>query len=194
MLKSITLLLINFGNPEIDSCRDSSIEAINPIIQIWYHTGNKYLINSSVEETKDKYIHSQPWSSHGPYPPKKFDVKIILIDEEFSETGKLSESAQDLLISIKMKYRAGEEIGSRYLLNPIETGWTEILRERLIKRSRFNKEGEYSFFIHDIEHEKYDSDFGKRGYFLSQIVFLITILDVKRKCKKVYEHIYFATY
>jgi len=164
------------------------IREISPVIEIWSHTGNKYLIHS-VEPIKDQYNLSKGWSIHGPYPPKKFDVKLLLIDEGFDN--KRAKDFEKFSISVMLKFRAGQDGNSRYMLNPTETKQIEVLKNRIVKQDDF-KNGETSIWIKNIEFEKHYLEFEKQAQNLNQIIFFITITNINSQVKYLYEYLYFA--
>lgn len=152
---------------------------IVPRVEIWYNGGNKNLIGNFYETFKDTFLKSDGWNRDY-YPfPKKYDIKLIFIDNDkvYDHEDSIS-SNKRVLVNAYFYYVLGRHVSVdyvdvNYLLNPIKSDTHQIVTNQLIIIDDTIK----YLWKKNIDLEKDYLIFNERGYYISRIVFNIIIND-----------------
>lgn len=164
---------------------------LSPVIEIWNHTGNDFIIDSW-EKREDKYLKSEGWNLNDfPYP-KKFDVKLVIVNNPIlydNPTFKI----EDWFLSVNVKLKVGQNQDAAYLLNAMEYENIEVINNKLITDADFRSTGQAVDHIEiwkkDIEFESFYSKYKSKGLFINQLIFEIHLIsESKIICN--YEYIF----
>jgi len=159
--------IINHDN--ISKCN----KFINPVIEIWNHTGTDFIIGDWGKR-EDKYIKSKGWDLEE-YPfPKKFDLKLILINNLILYDNPIKKIG-DWYLSVSVKFKVGQSRDAVYPLNAKVYDEVRLIENRLITDENFNiREKEMDQFIicrKNIELESLYNKYEKKGLFINQLIF-----------------------
>ena len=195
----IILLLFNLNFNKNESYKNSCLKIngfikkeieLEPIIEIWYKTGNKNLIGSFNNSFKDEYRQCLNGWDIDNYPfPKKFDVKLILQNNLIAYEHENIKQLEDYKLNVILKLKISESPNSLYLLNPTFTESILLFNNISIKNKDFDNERiNISFLYKDLPFEKYYLKYTINGHFINQFVFQIRL--EKSKTKEIYNYEY----
>jgi len=148
---------------------------INPEIEIWNHTGTNFVIGNW-ENREDKYLKSEGWDLEDFPFPKKFDLKLILINNLILYDNPIKRIG-DWYLSVSVKFKVGQSRDAVYPLNAKVYDEIKLIKNRLITDINFsNKEGkidQIEIWRKDIELESFYYKYKSKRLFLNQLIFEI---------------------
>jgi hypothetical protein len=163
---------------------------INPILEIWNHTGNEFIIGKH-KLIKDEYIKADGWDNNDFPFPKKIDVKVTLVSNERlydNENYKIPKCT----LNIELAYKVAFNNNSTYPLNSYIIDRKMIVTSKILENIKFKdingKSNFYEFIISGVEFEEVYKKVIKKGQSLNQLIFNIQIKNDLNNCNYQYTY------
>ncbi len=158
--------------------------------EIWHNTARSNLIGtpSDVTETGN-YEQTKDWGIHGPYPPKKFDLKLTVYNNvrAYPEAYE-NKTLADWKMDVEMRFIIGQTTDGDYPLNGKEMESIKLISDRLIKDTDFKgKELSIELWKKDIDFGMFYDKYETSDTHLNQVVFYITFKKAGNLCQ--YRHV-----
>ena len=188
-LKSIVvilLLVITDGYSQTDfNCRKQL--GIN--IEVWNHTAPESLIGEP-SESVERYVRARTWDRHVNYHPKKFDLKLIVINKDLIYQ-KPHSSLSSLKLNVSMSLKVGEDNIGEYPLNSKIVENQKLITNRVISSDDLNNSDKLEIWLKDIDFETFYNKYAKENHFINQVIFKINFetLDGSTACSYEYAFI-----
>jgi hypothetical protein len=161
-------------------------------IELWSHTGNKNLIGDFHEKFEDKYVQNLNGWDKDNYPyPKKFDVKIYVINNLLAYEQDTPRKLNDYTLDVTLRLNVGQSSDALYSLNSHIYENIEIIKEKTITNSDFkNKEFYLTLLEKDIPFEQFYKKYESKGCFINQFVFEIIFRSKNNEKLCSYEYVF----
>ncbi|NCT16356.1 MAG: hypothetical protein GW774_13970 [Flavobacteriales bacterium] len=164
---------------------------LSPVIEIWNHTGTNFIIGDWGKRN-DNYLKSEGWNlSDFPYP-KKFDLKLIIVNNPIL-FDNLTYKIGNWHLSLIVKFKVGQNQDAVYPLNSKIYDTIEVIKDTLITDADFRKKGELTDHIeilqNDVEFEFFYLKYRNKGLFLNQLVFEVLLIS-ENKSTCIYEYVF----
>ena len=152
---------------------ESCSEELRPVIEIWNHTGDEFIIGDWGKR-EDSYLKSDGWNtSDSPYP-KKFDLKLIIVNNRILYDNPVS-TIEDWHLSVRLRFKVGQNQNAVYPLNGKVFEGVDLIGDRLITNEDFTNSGQVLDHIEiwqrNIDIETFYHKYRNEGLFINQLIF-----------------------
>jgi hypothetical protein len=156
-------------------------EHLFPVVEVWNETVQGNLIETFQEgKIKDGYFKSEGWDSDTwPYP-KKFDLKLTVINNLLLYDNEEGEELGDWKISVSMRLKTAQNADYLYPLNATVSLPIKLLEKHIEERDFTSDNESVDIWIKGIELEKHILESQAKERFINALIILKLLLPIMR--------------